>query len=310
MYIFLAALGLALLLDLVALACACRMLRNDMRRGKDCMDLSVPEAAANTRWAPYAAEVSESIKRLRALPWEEVRISAAEGFPLRARLLRGTSGDTAILVHGYRSCGELDFALTAEHYLELGFGLLMVDQRGHGGSGGKMVTMGLRESGDVRRWAEFAERELGGRIWLHGVSLGGASVLYAAGRGLPGSVRGIIADSSFCSPEEAIRWQLKKHSRGLRLLRCMIGAAGTLCMGRGFTKGGLERCVSRASQPMLFIMGGDDRSVPVDSGERLAAAAGQRGSLLVVPGAKHTTAWFRDYNACAAALDGFIERNK
>ena len=154
MYIFLAALGLALLLALVALACACRMLRNDMRRGKDCMDLSVPEAAANTRWAPYAAEVSESIKRLRALPWEEVRISAAEGFPLRARLLRGTSGDTAILVHGYRSCGELDFALTAEHYLELGFGLLMVDQRGHGGSGGKMVTMGLRESGDVRRWAE------------------------------------------------------------------------------------------------------------------------------------------------------------
>ena len=213
MYIFLAALGLALLLALVALACACRMLRNDMRRGKDCMDLSVPEAAANTRWAPYAAEVSESIKRLRALPWEEVRISAAEGFSLRARLLRGTSGDTAILVHGYRSCGELDFALTAEHYLELGFGLLMVDQRGHGGSGGKMVTMGLRESGDVRRWAEFAERELGGRIWLHGVSLGGASVLYAAGRGLPGSVRGIIADSSFCSPEEAIRWQLKKHSR-------------------------------------------------------------------------------------------------
>ena len=116
MYIFLAALGLALLLALVALACACRMLRNDMRRGKDCMDLSVPEAAANTRWAPYAAEVSESIKRLRALPWEEVRISAAEGFPLRARLLRGTSGDTAILVHGYRSCGELDFALVEGYF--------------------------------------------------------------------------------------------------------------------------------------------------------------------------------------------------
>lgn len=183
MYIFLAALGLALLLALVALACACRMLRNDMRRGKDCMDLSVPEAAANTRWAPLCRGGLREHQEAARPPLGGGPDKRRGGLPTPGAAAPGTSGDTAILVHGYRSCGELDFALTAEHYLELGFGLLMVDQRGHGGSGGKMVTMGLRESGDVRRWAEFAERELGGRIWLHGVSLGGASVLYAAGAG-------------------------------------------------------------------------------------------------------------------------------
>jgi alpha-beta hydrolase superfamily lysophospholipase len=44
----------------------------------------------------------------------------------------------------------------ARYLLRGGFTVLMHDSRGHGVSGGDIVTYGVREAGDVDAWADFA----------------------------------------------------------------------------------------------------------------------------------------------------------
>ncbi len=77
-------------------------------------------------------------------------------------------------------------------YHDLGFNLLLVDQRAQNGSAGRYITFGVRESRDVRPWVELHNREFGPEpVFLGGVSMGATTVLMAAGGPLPENVRGL-----------------------------------------------------------------------------------------------------------------------
>lgn len=122
---------------------------------------------------------------------------------------------------------------------------------------------GTRERDDVRRWVECAQANLGGRLWLHGVSMGAATVLMAAGDGFPGPVEGIVADSSFSSPRDVLAYQMTKQYHLPQFPFVPIGTlAGMLIAGRDFACGSVVRAVARSEQPMLFVCGAEDREHP------------------------------------------------
>jgi len=271
-------------------------------------ELSRPENADNTRWAPYARELAEGIARIRAMPWESVQITAYDGLRLHGRLLRAGAGRTVLLVHGYRSCGENDFAGIVDYYVNAGFSILMIDQRAHGESEGRRIYFGVRERYDVQRWAEFAQKECPGPLWLHGISMGAASCLMAAGLGLPEGVRGVIADSSFTSPRDTLAYQMKRQYHLPYFPFVPIGTLAGMCIsGRDFACGSVENAAARSKLPMLFISGGKDHAVPPDSTLRLHAARGGGDALLIVPEARHAVCWLEDAAAYADALDRFIK---
>ncbi len=273
------------------------------------VDLSHPERLRNTRWEPYAQALADGIARIRALPWESVQITAYDGLRLHGRLLRGKPGRTVLLAHGYRSSGENDFAGIVDYYVAAGFNILMIDQRAHGGSEGKRIFFGVRERYDVQRWAAFALRECPGALWLHGVSMGAASCLMAAGLDLPGDVRGVIADSSFAGPRDALAYQMKRHYHLPGFPFVQIGTLAGLCIaGHDLVYCSVEDIVADCALPMLFIYGGRDHTVPPDSARRLCAARGNRDTLLIVPEARHALSWQEDAAAYAEALDRFINQ--
>ena len=305
--LFLYLLAAVLAVCLAVFAVTFILLKINMRPGKapELADISV---AKHTRWAPYAETVSALILELRALPWEDVYIDSFDGLRLHARLLRGKGEDCVILVHGYRSSGENDFAGITQYYAARGFGVLLIDQRAHGKSEGHEISFGTREREDVRRWVEYARANLGGRLWLHGVSMGAATVLMAAGEGFPGPVEGIVADSSFTSPRDVLAYQMTKQYHIPQFPFVPIGTlAGMMIAGRDFAFGSVVRAVEAAKEPILFVCGLEDRSLPAGSTLKLRAARGDRDPILEVPGAKHALGWLRDPTAYAAALDGFIK---
>ena len=303
LYIFAAVLAICLAVFTVTFI----LLEINMRPGK-APELAQVSVAKRTRWAPYAETVSRLILELRELPWEDVYTDSFDGLRLHARLLRGNGEDNVILVHGYRSSGENDFAGIAQYYITRGFGVLLVDQRAHGQSEGRQISFGTRERDDVRRWVECAQANLGGRLWLHGVSMGAATVLMAAGDGFPGPVEGIVADSSFTSPRDVLAYQMTKQYHLPQFPFVPIGTlAGMLIAGRDFACGSVVRAVARSEQPMLFVCGAEDRSIPPGSTEKLRAARGGRDPILKVPGAKHALGWLQDPEGYAKALDCFIK---
>ena len=86
---------------------------------------------------------------------------------------------------------------------------LIVSVRGHGESTGKWLSMGLWESGDIELWCRhILTLDKDARIFLHGVSMGGATVMMAAGRNIP-HVVGVIEDCGYSSLYEEFSCQLK-----------------------------------------------------------------------------------------------------
>ena len=92
-------------------------------------------------------------------------------------------------------------------YLDMGFNLLMVDERACCRSEGHTITFGIEERYDVLSWIRYAIGRFGQekKILLGGISMGAGTILMASQMDLPPQVKGIIADCPFTSPEAIIR---------------------------------------------------------------------------------------------------------
>ncbi len=97
---------------------------------------------------------------------------------------RGSGSPVVLLLHGMR--GDRTSTLPRARVLaDAGFSVLMIDLQAHGETPGERITLGWRESADVRAAiAWLRERAPARRIGVIGVSLGGASALLG-GQPLP-----------------------------------------------------------------------------------------------------------------------------
>ena len=139
----------------------------------------------------------------------ELEIAARDGTRLHASLFTNPSShDWLVTVHGYKADRLCNGALYM-HEAQRGVNCLIVSVRGHGESTGKWLSMGLWESGDIELWCRhILTLDKDARIFLHGVSMGGATVMMAAGRNIP-HVVGVIEDCGYSSLYEEFSCQLK-----------------------------------------------------------------------------------------------------
>ena len=74
--------------------------------------------------------------------------------------------------------------------------MLHPDARAHGESEGKYIGFGCLDRKDALKWIDWVIEHCGAdvEILLHGISMGGATVLMASGMELSPQVKGIITD--------------------------------------------------------------------------------------------------------------------
>lgn len=242
--------------------------------------------------------------------YEEVRIRARDGVPLYGRHYQFREGaPTHILLHGYRGsyqdmCGCFKIAK------ERGHNVLVVSQRAHGKSGGRIITFGVRERHDCVDWARFvAERSPDSPIVLWGISMGAATVLMASALDLPRSVAGIIADCPYTSAGAIIRAVCHSKLRlppSLAMPLVRLGAR--LYGGFRLSDGDALAAVGQARVPILFIHGDADALVPCAMSRALAAACGSQATLVTVPAADHGIAYMTAPAAYTCAVNVFLRR--
>lgn len=298
-----------LILVLLIFLCTLAALVQNMRPGR-AMDLTCADLRG-TRFEKYADSVVRDVEELRAVPWEDVYIRSFDDLRLHGRLRRGEEGaDTVILIHGYHSSWENDFAGVAQWYLGRGYTVLAVDQRSHGQSEGRLVTFGAREKRDAVAWAQFAEYELGsGRVWMHGVSMGAVSVLLALEDGYPDCVQGVIADCPFDSPMGLFAHHLRRRYHLPAFPVVPIGSvAWAMLIGPGYVKDSCHEAAAGSELPLLLFSAGEDTTVPPDSARAVWEARGKRDVWIHIPNARHALCWQEDREAYAAALAEFTGR--
>ena len=223
---------------------------------------------------------------------QRVTIQSGDGLELVGQYLPAAQGrhKWVILVHGYHSSKELMLAAMGERYQKQGYHVLAIDQRAHGESQGKFIGMGWLERKDLLRWIDWVvQQDDQARIALHGISMGGATVMMTVGEPqLSEHVKVAVEDCGYTSAWDIFSYQLRSrfHLPEIPLL-WLCEPVAKLRTGVGLHEASALRQVKQTTLPMLFIHGTADAFVPTGMVHPLYEAAGGKKELLLVEGGVH-----------------------
>jgi len=222
-------------------------------------------------------------------PWEETRLPSGD-LRLRAWIAEGEEERAAVVVvHGL---GD-----SLDSYVDLGGVLrrrghtvVLLDLRAHGGSDGRLTTLGGHEREDVRAalgW--LRDRGLGGHGFiLFGTSMGAVTVIRAAAE--EPDVRGVVAEA----PYDSYRGTVAHHARlfyGLpEWFPLMPAAIGVAEWRAGFDADDVDAVASarRMTAPLLLVVDGEDLRMPEAVVRRVYDAHPGPKQLWVADGAPHS----------------------
>ena len=177
-----------------------------------------------------------------------------------------------VILHGAGSCKENhhDFARAA---LGSGLAALAFDQRGHGGSEGRLDGRALD---DVAAMAALLRERTGGApIALRGSSMGGYLAIASASGARARAVVAICPASA-----DGLRRGLARGAFSFE--------ADTVSLDRVLAEHDLEAAVEALEAPLLILHADGDEVVPVEHSRQLARRMrGTASRLIVTPGGHH-----------------------
>jgi fermentation-respiration switch protein FrsA (DUF1100 family) len=210
----------------------------------------------------------------------EHRFAAADGVRLYSVHLRRPGARATILYFGGNGYTIGRFgAWTAGVFAPLGVDLIIVDHRGYGQSEGSPSAAAMEE--DALAAFDEARRLVGpgGRIIVHGHSLGSFFAGHVAANR---AAAGVVLESSATTTED---W-VKAGTPGAAKLFIRKVEIDPNLRGRGNLS-----VVPRIDEPLLLLVGAKDGTTPPSLSQGLYAASPlpeERKTLQVVPGAGHT----------------------
>lgn len=204
---------------------------------------------------------------------------------------------TAVLVHGYTDTAWSMMMFGKLYYDTLHYNILLPEHQRHGESEGDAIQMGWLDRLNIERWIDIADSLWSGTpIYLHGVSMGGATVMMCSGDALPSSVKGIIDDCGFTSVWDEFSGEIANQF-GLPV-HPLLDVASFICnlrYGWNFKEASALEQVRKSTLPMLFIHGGADDYVPTAMVHPLYEAKTQGyKQLWIAPGSAHAVS-YRDH---------------
>lgn len=214
-----------------------------------------------------------------------------------------TSNKWVYLVQGSQMNGQAMADAVGQMYLDQGYNILAPDSRGYGTSEGS-VAMGYVESLDVWDWLTYLNSTYGDKcqqVIIHGVSLGGATTVFASGLEVNGKtlkdqkVIGLVEDCGYTSLTGIIKGMLgssnSSDASSTELSAKVLGISnkdnlsslkGNLVdsvikklliskIGVGLTEENFDQyqnaldSLNRCNLPILIIHGTKDSMVPFDN---------------------------------------------
>ena len=220
----------------------------------------------------------------------EIELAAEDGVTLKAWYAPSTNGAAIILLHGAGNSreGARDHAvMLAEH----GYGVLALDMRGHGESGGTTNRFGWEGTRDVGAAVAFLrERETSNLIGGLGLSLGG-EVLLGAASAHP-DVRAIVADGATQRSVAELRALESERPLYRNFTARVMYATVQLITGQEPPRPLLDSMREAKATTFLLVAAGKDET-EVRFNEMFASTVGERVTMWVAPDAGHTRALSR-----------------
>ena len=260
----------------------------------------------------YRPQMREWITGSREIKSTHHEIISHDGKRLAARYFEyDKTGPIEIMFHGYKGSAERDMSGGIFRARELGHSAFLVNHRASRGSEGHVITFGIKEREDLRRWVEYVCQTCGGdrQIILTGISMGVATVMLASSMELPDNVKCILADCGYTSAPDIIKRVIKENMHLSSSFFYPFVRLGAIIFG-GFdpNETSPERELKRARLPVIFIHGDADTFVPAYMSERNFAACASEKKLVIIKGAEHGVAYPADMETYVSELREFFSR--
>lgn len=243
---------------------------------------------------------------------EEVEIRSHDGLNLKGFFYKANSSNKLIIfIHGYTANHYIGFQFL-DLYIEEGFNVLLVDERGHGESEGKFATYGINEREDIKLWINFMRSKLSDLevIGLHGQSMGAATSLMYIGKF--NDVDFIIADCPYSDGEKILKYQFKEIGKLPPTTMYMV--VNKIIKYRcGFSMEDVSPIndIKDCSTPILFIHGKSDHTIPCNmSQEMYEIRKNKMDRLLLVEDADHVMSYAKDKVAYNKILKEYLQSIK
>lgn len=219
--------------------------------------------------------------------FETHRFHNADGAMLEAWYVAGATDHPIVaLFHGY-AVSKSSLLTTARVFHELGYGVLLVDFYGSGGSTGTGTTIGVKEADDVAATLDYARRTwVNRKIILYGISMGGAALLRAiAVNGVKPNA--VIVEATF----DTLLNAGKNRFRTLRLSGSPFAELllfwGSVQNGFNFFSHNPVDYSRSVSCPALILHGEKDERVTLEEARTIAAAMGTNARFVAYAGVPH-----------------------
>ncbi len=181
-------------------------------------DFSPMAKAVEETLKPYKKLIEEGIKwideQYQKKQVKDIYIKNNEGLKLHAIFIENKKNKGIMLEdHGYRSTSRRDIYPSCYHYYNMGYSLLLIDNRTAELSEGKYITFGVKESNDIISWIKYLNKKYPKKdIILAGVSMGASAILMAMNRINDNmNVKCIIADSGYISGYDEVKYCINHY---------------------------------------------------------------------------------------------------
>jgi pimeloyl-ACP methyl ester carboxylesterase len=251
---------------------------------------------ATAEFAPPVFLADEVTRGIGA-SWRAVAVKSGDQTVLRGWLFRPAvpNGEAVLLMHETGGT-RLNVRGHVPWLLRRGFTCLTPDDRGHGASGGKLVTAGLLEGADVVEWVRFLREEEGAKaVFGLGHSLGASSLLH--GLALGAGLRRVVADSTGANMPTRYQLLAERYRMPVSVSRALLWPLVEPALWNARVRYGLDLdeispvdWVRGVRVPVLLVHGQQDQYIPIEEARRVRDANPAWVTLWEVPEAGHVTA--------------------
>lgn len=238
---------------------------------------------------------------------EEVSLQTGDGVTLSGWYVPPQNGAVIIALHGLGS-NRMEVLPHARFLTEAGYGVLLMDMRAHGASGGEVFASGWNAPGDVGTLVDFLQsRPEVEQIGALGLSAGALSILY--GGAANEAIAAFVADGTGVAavedlldpliPHPAIAWLLvPDYWTSYRFVALFTGLQPAPPVR--------VQVKQIAPRPILLIAGGASMWEP-ELAAKYAASAGESAQVWVIPGAEHIAGVHAQPEEYAARVLAFLD---
>jgi len=208
------------------------------------------------------------------------------------------------LFHGYGD-NKTDILQEGKVFLSMGYNVLLLDFRGHGGSGGNTCTIGYLEGEDVKLAYDFLKNKGEKNIVLWGISMGAAAVAHSIEEyDLQPSK--VILEMPFATMQDAVEGQLRTMHLPDEPLGTLLTFWGGIEHGFWAYSMNPEKYVKDIHCPVLIQVGQHDQRVAPEERKEVFENLSQPKQLVIYNNSGHESLCKKEPAKWIASVSAFL----